>query len=89
MIFILVKTESGKRSWLTSKDLAKLLPRIQKLYQITYIFCNTVSSISIQPFDPLGYSVSAEPNYLFAQHVYLAAYFPMMLQAPWYIADNK
>ena len=39
-----------KGSCLTSKGLAKLLPRIQKLYQITYIFCNTVSSVSIQPF---------------------------------------
>ena len=40
-----------KGSCLTSKDLAKLLLRIQKLYPITYIFCNTVSSVSIQPFD--------------------------------------
>ena len=51
MIFILVKTGSEKRSWLTSKGLAKLLPKIQNLYQITYIFCCTVQSISIQPFD--------------------------------------
>ena len=50
MIFILVKTGSGKRSWLTSKDLAKLLPRIQNLYQITYLFSNTVQSLSIQLF---------------------------------------
>ena len=40
-----------KGSCLTSKGLAKLLPRIQNLYQITYILCNTVSSISNQPFD--------------------------------------
>ena len=28
-----------------------LLPRIQKLYQITYMFCDPLSSVSIQPFD--------------------------------------
>ena len=48
MIFILGKTGSGKTSWLTSKGLSELLPRIQNLYQITYLFCNTVQSISIQ-----------------------------------------
>ena len=41
----------GKGSCLTSKGLAKLLTRIQKLYQITYIFCNRLSSIFIQLFD--------------------------------------
>ena len=51
MIFILAKTGSRKRDCLTLNGLAKLLPRIQNLYQITYIFCNTVQSISIQPFD--------------------------------------
>ena len=51
MTFILGKRGSGKRSCLKSKGLAKLLPRIQNLYQITYIFCNTVQSISIQPLD--------------------------------------
>ena len=40
----------AKRSSLYSKVLAKLSPRTQKLYQITYIFCNTLSSVSIQPF---------------------------------------
>ena len=53
LIFILRKTGSGKRSFLKSKGLAKLLARIQRLYQITYIFCNTVASISIQPFDTI------------------------------------
>ena len=51
MTFILGKRGSGKRSCLKSKDLPKLLPRIQNLYQITYIFCDTVASISVQPFD--------------------------------------
>ena len=51
MTFILGKRGSGKRSCLKSKGLTKLLPRIQNLYQITYILCNTVSSISIQTFD--------------------------------------
>ena len=48
---MLAKTELGKRGCLTLNDLAKILPRIQKLYQISYIFCNTVESVSIQPFD--------------------------------------
>ena len=39
-----------KGSCLTSKGLAKLLPRTQKLYQITYIFCNTLPCVSIQHF---------------------------------------
>ena len=50
MIFILEKTGSGKTSWLTSKGLSELLPRIQNLYQITYLFCNTVQYILIQLF---------------------------------------
>ena len=45
------KQDPWKGSCSTSKGLAKLLPRVINLYQITYIFCNTVSSISIQPFD--------------------------------------
>ena len=48
MIFILGKTGSGKTSWSTSKALSELSPRIQNLYQITYLFSNTVQSISIQ-----------------------------------------
>ena len=44
------KQDQGKGSPLTSKGLAKLFPRIQKLYQITYIFCTTLSSLSIQHF---------------------------------------
>ena len=51
MIFILGKTGSGKRSLLTWKGLVELLPRMQNLYQTTYLFCNIVKSISIQPFD--------------------------------------
>ena len=51
MIFAFLGTGSQKGSCLTAKGLAKLLPRIQKLYQIKYIFCNTVSSVSIPPFD--------------------------------------
>ena len=39
-----------KESCLTSKGLAKLLPGIQKLYQLAYIFSNTLSSASIQHF---------------------------------------
>ena len=44
------KQDQGKGNPLNSKGLAKLLPRIQKLYQITNIFCTTLSSISIQHF---------------------------------------
>ena len=36
------KQGQGKGSCLTLKSLAKLSPRIQKLYHITHIFCNTV-----------------------------------------------
>ena len=54
MIFILGKTGSRKTSWLTSKVLSEYLLRIQNLYQITYLFCNTVQSISIQLFDTNG-----------------------------------
>ena len=50
MIFALLGTGSQKGSCLTAKGLGKLLPRIQKLYQIKYVFCNTVSSVSIPPF---------------------------------------
>ena len=72
------KQDKGRGSPLTSKGLAKHLPRIQNLYQITYIFCTTLSSVSIQHFiltdshqeEPLGYSVFAEPNYLFIHHLY-------------------
>ena len=41
----------AKRSSLYSKVLAKLSPRTQKLYQITYIFCNPLWPFFIQPFD--------------------------------------
>ena len=51
IIFAFLGTGSQKGSCLTAKGLAKRLPRIQKLYQIKYIFCNTVSSVSIPPFD--------------------------------------
>ena len=51
MIFVLGRTWSRERIWLISDGLAKLLPGTQKLYQITYIFWNPQSSVSIQPFD--------------------------------------
>ena len=41
----------AKRSSLYSKVLAKLSPRTQKLYQITYIFCNPLWSLFIHTFD--------------------------------------
>ena len=40
-----------KGSCLTSKGLAKLLPRIQKLYQIPYILCNPLWSLFVQSSD--------------------------------------
>ena len=51
---------------------------MQKLDQIKYIFCNTVSSVSILPFDTnwlaprgtLGYSLFGEPNQFFTQDIY-------------------
>ena len=56
-----------------------------------------MSLISFQPFDatnwhqeePLGYSVFAEPKYVFTQHIYLAAYHAIMLQASWHIGEGK
>ena len=51
IIFILGRTASRIGSCLSSKYLAKDLPRIQKLYQITYILCNALWSLFIQSFD--------------------------------------
>ena len=51
IIFILGRTASRIGSCLSSKYLAKNLPRIQKLYQITYILCNALWSLFIQSFD--------------------------------------
>ena len=39
--------------------------------------------------EPLGYSVFPETNYLLTQHIYLAAYLAIMLQASWHIAEGK
>ena len=39
--------------------------------------------------EPLGYSVFVEPNYLFTQHIFLAAYLAIMLQASRHIAEGK
>ena len=50
MLFVFGKHDQGKQSYLTSKGLIKLLPSTQKLYQITYIFSNTLRSVSIKPF---------------------------------------
>ena len=53
MIFVLGKTGSRKRKLFNLKksNKTKLLPRIQKLYQITYIFCNTPWSVFVQSSD--------------------------------------
>ena len=40
-----------KANCLTLKGAAKLLPMIQKLYQMTYILCKALWSALIQPFD--------------------------------------
>ena len=45
------KQDQGKWNCLISKSLAKLVPRIQKLYQITYIFCNTLWSVFVKSCD--------------------------------------
>ena len=97
MIFILAKTGSGKRGCLTSNGLAKLLPRIQNLYQITYIFCNTVQSISIQPFDTNWLAPRETLRLqcicraqLFSHTTHLpCCLLAVMLQAPWHIPDGK
>ena len=51
MIFVLRRPWSSEKKLLISKGLAKLSPRTQKLYQITYIFCNPLWPFFIQPFD--------------------------------------
>ena len=38
--------------------------------------------------EPLGPSVFAVPNYIFTQHVYLAAYLAIMLQTSWHLPDG-
>ena len=48
IIFVLGQQDKGKGNWLTSKGLAKLLPRIQKLYQIPYILCTPLWSLFVQ-----------------------------------------
>ena len=45
------KQGQGKGSCLTLKSLAKLSPRMQKLYHITHIFCNTLWSVFVQSSD--------------------------------------
>ena len=50
MLFVFRKTRSRERKLPNFKRPSKLLLRMQKLYQITYIFCNTLSSVSIHPF---------------------------------------
>ena len=37
----------------------------------------------------LGYSQFGEPNYLFTQHIYLAAYFAIILQVSCHTAEGK
>ena len=39
--------------------------------------------------EPLGYSVFAEPNYLFIQHIYIAAYLAIMFLASYHIAEGN
>ena len=51
MIFVLRRPWSSEKKLLISKGLAKLSPRTQKLYQITYIFCNPLWSLFSHPFD--------------------------------------
>ena len=84
-----------ERCCLCSKVLAKLSPRAQKLYQITYIFCKRLWSFFIQPFDtnllasPLCCSKFGEPNYVFKRYVYIVAYLGIMLQASWHISEGN
>ena len=50
ILFILRKIGSREIKLLNFKRSSKRFPRIQKPYQVPYIFCNTLSSASIQPF---------------------------------------
>ena len=69
MIFILGRTGWREGKLLKFKNLTKLLPRIPKINQITYIFCNSLTYVLIQALpmywhqeETLGSSVFAEPN---------------------------
>ena len=50
ILFILRKIGSREIKLLNFKRSSKSFPRIQKPYQVPYIFCNTLLSASIQPF---------------------------------------
>ena len=50
-IFFLGKTGSRERKLLTLKGLARLLPRIQNLYQISYILWNPLWYLLVQSSD--------------------------------------
>ena len=70
---------------------------MKKLYQTTYIFCNSLSSllfiISIPTYwhqdESLRCSELAETYYLFKQHIYIAANLAITLQAFSHIADDN
>ena len=80
IIFVLGGTGSMERKLLHFKKAqAKILLRMQKLYQTTYIFCNTLWSVLIHPFDTnllppretLGLHCIFRAQ-LFTWHIYLA-----------------
>ena len=52
MIFLLGKTRLRERKSLNLKKSTNTFTRDTKLYQITYILCKTLSSVSIDPFLP-------------------------------------
>ena len=90
ILFVFGKAGSRERKLLNFKRSSKTLLTIQKLYQITYIFCNTLSSLI--PTDwhqqkPLDCSEFAEPNYLLKRSAYIVAYLGFMLQASWHILE--
>ena len=78
-------------------QIAKLSPTAQKLYQIPYIFCPLCDLFSFIPLiatywhqeEPLGCSEFAEPNYSFKQYIYIVAYFGIMLEVYWHVAEGN
>ena len=97
MIFLLGKTRLRERKSLNLKKSTNTFTQDTKLYQITYILCKTLSSVSIRPFftnwlapkEPFGYCDFGEPIYLFKRYVYTVAYLRIMLQASWDIPEGN
>ena len=97
MLFVLEKIGLKETKLLNFKRSSKTLTQDTKpisnyIYPVTlcHLFpLNLLISNDWHREKPLGYSVFAEPNYLFTQHIYLVACLATMLQVSWDIAEGK